>query len=87
MSAQSLLGKLQGALGILDATGLQELEHSLLVSGDSSDLSDDLADELDSLADLALFLYGSGSLGLFGRDLELGDGMPLVLAEGNHCRV
>ena len=87
MSAQSLLGKLQGALGVLDATGLQELEHSLLVGGDSSDLADDLADQLHSLADLALFLHGSGSLELFGGDLELGDGVPLVLAEGNHCRV
>lgn len=66
MSAQSLLGKLQGALGILEATGLQELKHSLLVAADSSHLIDDLANQLHSLANLALFLYGSGSLGLFG---------------------
>ena len=49
MRSQGLLGKLEGALGVLEGAGLEELDDSLLVGGDSTDLGNDLADQLHSL--------------------------------------
>jgi hypothetical protein len=50
MGSECLLGKLQSLLSILDTTGLEELDDSLLIGGDSANLSNDLSNELYSLS-------------------------------------
>jgi len=84
VGAEGLLGKLEGLLGVLDGTGLQELNDSLLVGGHTADLSDDLSDQTDSLADGSLSLGRAGILGLFSSGLECGGGVALVLTDGDH---
>ncbi len=87
MGAQSLLGELQGALGVLERASLEELDDSLFVGGDSSDLGNDLADEFDSLPEGA-FAAGRADLltGLL-RNFEFGDCVSLVLSDGDHSWV
>ena len=84
MGSEGLLGELEGLLGVLDATCFKVLEDSLLIGGDSTNFCDDLSDEFDSLSDPSL--RGSRSH-LFGLHVKLGDGVPLVLADGDHSWV
>jgi len=78
VGAQSLLGELEGSLGVLQAAGLEEFDDSLFVSGDACDLVDDLSNQFSSLADFGLGRDWSCSLGL-----EFGCLMSLVFAKGN----
>ncbi len=87
MGAQSLLGELEGALGILHGAGLEELDDSLLVGRDAADLADHLTDKLHALAEGSLFLGGTDALGLLLGHLEGSGGVALVLADGDHLRM
>lgn len=61
VGAQGLFGYLQGSFGVLDGASLQKLNNSLLVSGHSSDLSDNLSDKFDSFAQMTLSECGFSS--------------------------
>ena len=80
VGAQSLLGNLQGSLGILQGTSLEELDHSLFISSDTGNLVDDFSDEGGSLGDSSL-LGGR----LHRLRLDLSCLVTLVLSDGNCC--
>lgn len=84
MGAKSLLGELQGTFGVLHGTGLEELNHSLLVSGHSAHFADHLTDQLHPLAQSTLALGGTSALRLLLRGLESSYGVALVLADSDH---
>lgn len=67
VGAQRLLGGAQGALGVLEAARLEELDDPLLVAGHARDLGDDLPDQLGALPDACLAGDGAGALGLDAR--------------------
>ena len=77
MGAESAAGDLDGLLLLRGNTSTDEFHHLLLVGGESSDLTDDLTDELDSLAEAALSVH---SLALLAGNLWLGNDEALVQA-------
>ena len=69
---ESGLSDSEGLLGISGNTGLNELNHSLLIGSESDSLSNDFSDELDSGTELSLSLRRDGSslgLGNFSGDV------------------
>ena len=83
VGAEGLLADLHGALTVLDAAGLEELDGPLLVGGDTADLVDHLSDELGALAADTLTVGGLDLLGLLFGELELGDGVSFAEADGD----
>lgn len=87
MSTQSLLGDLEGALGVLEGTGLEELDDSLLVGRHATDLGHYLPDKFDAFAETSLLGGLRGAVGTFAGGLVLRDLVPLVLSDGDDSRV
>lgn len=77
MCTEALLRKLEGSLILSDT---QELQHALLVRGESAHFLDDFADDDVSGGDLALCVGGALLQGL-----TLGDDVPLVDTDCDSC--
>ncbi len=77
VGSESAAGNLHGLLLLGSDAGTDEFHHLLLVGGESSDLTDDLTDELNSLAEATLSV---NSLALLAGNLWLGDDEALVEA-------
>ena len=77
MGAESSSGKLHGLLLFGGDTSTDHFHHLFLVGGEAGDLTDDLSDDSNSLAEGAL---SAGGLCLLGAHLRLSHDEALVQA-------
>jgi hypothetical protein len=86
MGAKSLLANFECSLRVLDATSLEELDDTLLISGDSTYFRDDLSDSANSLSDVTFLLsLLDNSLAFLLGDLERSHMVSFVEPSSHHC--
>jgi len=88
VSTKGFFGDFKGSFSVLNATGLEILDDSLFVSRNTADLSYDLSDETNSLSNASLLAsLTSHGFALFHSNLELGNGVSLILPNGYDSRM
>lgn len=80
VSTQRAFGNLEGLFGILEGTGLQQLNDSLFVACNSRDFSDEGSNEGNSLSEFSLSL---GRLDYFFVGSKFGGWVSFIFADGN----
>ncbi len=81
MSTQSFFGDFEGFFGILEGTGLQQLDDSFFVYWYTSDFIDECSDEANSLSESS---FSSGLSDCFFSSDKLGGGVSFILSDSDY---